>query len=71
MNAAQQSELESTCRQVEMRRCIVKALAEHQGLDIDVDEEFTYVEMSETVELLDEDADIAVNALVNAGYLTL
>jgi hypothetical protein len=49
----------------------VKALAEHRGLDRNIDEEFDSVEMSDTIDLLDEDADIAMRALVNAGYLTL
>jgi hypothetical protein len=63
--------LESISRGVEIRRCIVKALAEHRGLDRNIDEEFDSVEMSDTIDLLDEDADIAMRALVNAGYLTL
>lgn len=67
----EEAQLDAVCSMVEMRKCAVKALVKSQGSNIDVDEEFSMEELSDDVDYLDEQAVIVIEALIEAGYITL
>jgi hypothetical protein len=58
-------------REHEIRMIVVAALARVRNWDIDLEEEYSYVELSDSVDALDEDAFEIVKSLAKAGYIEI
>lgn len=61
--------LEAICDSVDLRKLIVGVLAEVTRVNIDIDDEFSSVELSDEAEQLDRAAIKIALALESGGYL--